>query len=207
MITKILIVNTSSDENLTEYVQRLARKLSAQNVESEIVHYEKVRTLDLSKLKGIILSPTSIDDDNSETKKSESNWVSKLKYVAEIKTYDSPILGICGGHLMLGLLFGSQIIVNKEREVDENSIVSILKKDDPLFENINSQQLRVSQYHNNSITLPPDFEILASSKICQNQIMRHKEKSIYGSQFHLEENDTLFRNFIEIVKKEQNHDS
>lgn len=199
MAKKLLIINTSSDESISEYVELLSNKLSHLEATSNIVHYKYLNSIKLFEYNGIILSPTSIDDDKSDTKKSEENWTSKLKYIPKLITCNLPMLGICGGHLMLGLLFGSKIIINSEREVNKNSKIKIIKKDDPLFANIQSDQIEVSQFHNNSITVPPGFDILASSEICKNQIMKHKKKFIYGSQFHIEENDILFGNFINIV--------
>ncbi|RBQ22654.1 GMP synthase [glutamine-hydrolyzing] subunit A [Candidatus Methanobinarius endosymbioticus] len=35
-------------------------------------------------------------------------------------------------------------------------------------------------------TLPNDFEILANSVICDIKAMKHKQKDIYGIQFHPE---------------------
>ncbi|MCK5056272.1 MAG: gamma-glutamyl-gamma-aminobutyrate hydrolase family protein [Candidatus Aminicenantes bacterium] len=199
MTKKLLIINTSSDEILSEYVELLSNKLAHLKVTSDIVHYKYLDSIKLFEYKGIILSPTTIDDDKPDTKESEVNWASKLKYTQKLITYNSPILGICGGHLLLGLLFGSKIIINSEREVNKNSKIKIIKKVDPLFSNLLSNQIEVSQFHNNSITVPPGFNILASSEICKNQIMKHKKKFIYGSQFHIEENDILFGNFINIV--------
>ena len=106
MAAKLLIINTSSDESLVEYVELLSDKLSHLEAASNIVHYKYLNGIKLSEYNGIILSPTSIDDDKSDTKKSEENWTSKLKYVLKLITCNLPMLGICGGHLMLGLLFG-----------------------------------------------------------------------------------------------------
>ena len=40
--------------------------------------------------------------------------------------------------------------------------------------------------HCESISIPPDFDLLATSDACVNEIMRHQKKLVYGVQFHPE---------------------
>ena len=56
------------------------------------------------------------------------------------------------------------------------------------------------------ITLPDDFEILASSSKCAIEAMKHKDKDIYGIQFHPEVQHTprggeIFENFYKLCKE------
>ncbi|MBW6535614.1 MAG: hypothetical protein K0B11_11435 [Mariniphaga sp.] len=54
--------------------------------------------------------------------------------------------------------------------------------------------------HNDSISIPPDFELLATSKTCHNQIMKHRNKPLYTCQFHPEyHKHKLIQNFLNIV--------
>ena len=53
--------------------------------------------------------------------------------------------------------------------------------------------------------LPDDFELLASSKDCKVQAMKHKNKPFYGLQFHPEVEHTeygekMFKNFVKNCK-------
>ena len=45
----------------------------------------------------------------------------------------------------------------------------------------------IQQFHAYEFTsLPKVFEILASSELCRVQAVKHKDKPIYGTQFHPE---------------------
>ena len=58
--------------------------------------------------------------------------------------------------------------------------------------------------HNDEVkSLPDSFEVMAYSKTCPIQAYRHKERPIFGVQFHPEVENTeygkkVFENFIEI---------
>lgn len=58
---------------------------------------------------------------------------------------------------------------------------------DPLFEGID-QNTQVYESHYCEIkTLPSEFELLASTGECRIQAMKHKNRSLYGVQFHPED--------------------
>ena len=65
----------------------------------------------------------------------------------------------------------------------------------------------VWESHNDEVTvLPKDFEILGKSENCEIQAMQHKEKQLYGLQFHPEVEHTeygelIFKNFVKICEK------
>lgn len=114
-----------------------------------------------------------------------------------IKNSNIPVLGICFGHQVLGILYGANIFRGQEirREVD----VKILKED-PLFKGFTSS-LKMTEDHTEGITLPAGFHHLASSKEYPVEAMKHGSKKIWSVQFHPEVsgNDGLkiFKNFFE----------
>ena len=55
----------------------------------------------------------------------------------------------------------------------------------------------VMEDHCESISIPEGFELLASSDECINEAMQHKEKKIYGLQFHSEVSGNFGRVIIE----------
>src|SRR5699024_7176742 len=62
----------------------------------------------------------------------------------------------------------------------------------PIFNGIHNPFM-VYEYHLEEVKEVPDhFEVLASSQLCEVQAMRHKEKLIYGVQFHPEAFDPIF---------------
>jgi GMP synthase (glutamine-hydrolysing) len=134
-----------------------------------------------------------------------------------------PQLGICGGHQLLAVFFGSRVAVMRKvgpEDPDLNSKyhpgefkewgvypVTLLRRD-PLFRGL-GPVLRVQQFHRSEVKrLGPDLELLASSADCRVQAFRHRRRPIYGVQFHPEEASDpypdgwrVLRNFFRIAKR------
>ena len=123
-----------------------------------------------------------------------------------------PILGICGGHQLLGLCFGAQVTTLDHRaqhEQRENRpfeyqyrFIRITSPEDPIFDGIHDADsgvwqdyttegriLRVWQNHGLQLDrVPEGFQLLATSYLCKNQMMARRDggQLIYAVQFHLE---------------------
>jgi GMP synthase (glutamine-hydrolysing) len=121
-----------------------------------------------------------------------------------LRELNVPVLTMCVTHQLLATVYGGKAGPASqpefgviEIEVDEER--EILKGMGPRFRSIES--------HNDEVTvLPPVFDVLASSKKCRVQVIQHREKPIFGVQFHPEtmqgEKDMqLFRNFVRICRK------
>lgn len=115
-----------------------------------------------------------------------------------------PILGICVGHQFIALHFGGESGPSEVPEFGKAS-VSIVKGS-PILKGI-PREFTAWESHNDEVkVLPEGFEILASSKDCEVQAMQHRDRPLFGVQFHPEVEDTefgheIFRNFINICKK------
>ena len=115
-----------------------------------------------------------------------------------------PILGICAGHHFMGRFFGGMVIPSKTPEFGKIELKII--KQDQLFEGVTKKSI-VWESHNDEVSVPPnDFIILAKSENCKIQAMRHKNKPLYGLQFHPEVEHTefgerIFSNFVKICEK------
>ena len=133
-------------------------------------------------------------------------------FAAFIRRTTTPVLGICGGHQLIGLSFGARVITldsREQRERRDNRIteyqyrrVRITEPSDPIFAGIENPQtgiwqddtregliLRVWQNHGLQLDRVPDgFALLATSYLCKNQMMvkRSGDQLIYSVQFHLE---------------------
>jgi GMP synthase-like glutamine amidotransferase len=129
-----------------------------------------------------------------------------------IRATKIPVLAICGGHQLVGLSFGANVITldrleqHEQRENRPNEyqyrFVRITDPDDPIFRGINNPSsglwqdytknariLRVWQNHGLQLDQVPDgFKLLATSYLCRNQMMvKHDQgQLIYTVQFHLE---------------------
>ncbi|MGH9899021.1 MAG: type 1 glutamine amidotransferase, partial [Pyrinomonadaceae bacterium] len=113
-----------------------------------------------------------------------------------------PMLGICGGHQLLGLAFGARVVTldkleqfeQRERRIYEYQYryVRIMENEDPIFADLGSDRsglLRVWQNHGLQLDqVPQGFKLLATSYLCHNQMMvkRDDRQLIYSVQFHLE---------------------
>lgn len=93
-----------------------------------------------------------------------------------------PVLGICFGHQLLGLLNGATVY--KGEEVRTPIPIKMLQQHF-LFQNIANHSL-FAQDHTEGISLPNHFTLLANSTNYAVEVMHHQTKKIMGVQFHPE---------------------
>jgi len=148
-----------------------------------------------------------------------------------LHTTEVPVYGACGGHQLLGYCFNKNLRQTKllrnepmrklkpgepdfgpvsgewgyyvARGVQEVEVV----KRDAIFAGLRGKTIRVPEVHYCEVkTLPPDFELLATSPECRLEMMKHTERPIYGAQFHAEiwqapytDGEKIMRNFFRIA--------
>lgn len=123
-----------------------------------------------------------------------------LKVSSWMKTIDIPYLGICFGHQVLGLhhgAFGSKIKEDRDwQEIEQ-------MENDPLFSRM-PNVFKMMEDHCEVISIPAGFKLLSSSDASINEGMRHKEKNLFGVQFHPEVSGNMgsimIENFIKICE-------
>jgi GMP synthase (glutamine-hydrolysing) len=129
-----------------------------------------------------------------------------------VRATKTPVLGICGGHQLVGLSFGARILTLDNMEQHERRegrpleyqyrFIRITDPNDPVFCGINDANtglwqdytteariLRVWQNHGLQLDrVPEGFHLLATAYLCRNQMMvkRNEGQLIYTVQFHLE---------------------
>jgi len=188
-------------QNITSNVQRLVKK-----PHTRVVHVsELAAAAEEFKPDAIVLSGTLRDFDYYHP--------DILSSFAEfIQRTSTPVLGICGGHQLVGLSFGARVVTldsQEQRARRENRVteyqyrlVRIVDPADPIFQAIDDPQsgiwqdytkqgriLRVWQNHGLQLDqVPEGFTLLATSYLCRNQMMvkRSEGQMIYSVQFHLE---------------------
>ncbi|WP_319592297.1 hypothetical protein [uncultured Draconibacterium sp.] len=181
---EILIIN-SAEPGIRAFAEPIEKIILEAGSTSTFIEYASCAHTNLNDYDGIILTGSPQGDDIVEHHATYFEW---------IKNYEKPVLGICAGHHVTGYLYGSKILRSEEPESGDFEVE--LVKTDPLFNDL-PQKFTVRQMHNDSITLPNDFKLLATSATCKNQLMKHKSKPLYTSQFHPEfYNHQLIRNFI-----------
>ena len=166
-------------------------KLNLKKLEynSEVIKMNDLKKTNLDNFSHIIISgrPTFLTQENIP------ELLNLFKFV---KTTNTPILGICFGHQIIGLLYGSTIDIGKSIDKMEN--IQIVREN-KLFDSIENLSL-FQESHSEFISLPEDFSLLAKSESCQNEAMKHKDRIMYGTQFHPEvsnkEGQRLINNFL-----------
>ena len=134
------------------------------------------------------------------------------KFGEFIRSTKTPVLGICGGHQMVGMSFGARVVTLDHMEQHERRegrpfeyqyrFIRITDLDDPIFKGIQDEEtgvwqdytteaniLRVWQNHGLQLDIVPEgFKLLATAYLCRNQMMvkRNEGQLIYTVQFHLE---------------------
>lgn len=183
----IVIIN-----NFGQYNHRISRTLTYLKIENKLVSNET--SLDEIKSmnpEGIILGGgPSIDR------------IGNCEDI--IKEMDVPILGICLGHQVIANVFGGE---TKSAEIESYAQIDLnIEQEVGIFEGVGSTLKVWASHKDEVISLPEDFEVLASSDKCAIEAMKHKEKEIYGIQFHPEVQHTprggeIFENFYKICKQ------
>ncbi len=174
---KIIVVDFGSQFN-----QVIVKSLRKLNVYSELIHFEDI-DLDSIKnnksIKGIILSggPSSVYEDDS--------------YFIDNNIFDLsiPILGICYGMQYIANVFGGKVknTGSKEYGLAEIEIIG----DSPLTKNTPKIQKVWMSHSDSIIDLGDQLELISKTKD-HIAIIKHKNKEIYGVQFHLEVTHTEY---------------
>jgi len=186
-----------------QYCHLIGRRIREQGVYSEIIgpdiSPEDIKALsEKINVKGLILSggPSSVYEKNAP------------RMDPRILQANLPILGLCYGHQLVAQLSKGNVepACCKEygtADVKIDKAVGVLKGLDT--------EEKVWMSHGDTVfEMPPEFEILAHTSNCPVAAFRHKNKPIYGLQWHPEvihtKNGTLMiRNFIfEVCKCKAN---
>ncbi len=177
-----------------QYCHLIGRRIRENGVYSEIVPYdispEEVASLkEKFNVRGLILSggPASVYEPNAP------------KLHPRILEVNLPILGLCYGHQLLAQLTNGKV----EPATCKEYGVAQISVDKPVgvLEGL-SEKEKVWMSHGDTVfALPPDYEALAHTENCPVAAFRHKQKPIYGLQWHPEVIHTengmrMLRNFI-----------
>jgi len=144
-----------------------------------VKHFSEIKHDGTDDYRRIILSGAALKDSVYLDHVDEFEWVEQC---------DRPILGICAGIQVIGLVFGSSL--ERCLEIGMKEIRTI--RENPLF----SSAFKAYELHNHSIRPSTKFDVLAESDSCI-QAVKHKKRSIYGVLFHPEvRNEEILERFI-----------
>ena len=177
-----------------QYCHLISRRIRENKVYSKIVSHDittdEIQALETQyNIRGLVLSggPLSVYEKNAP------------KLHSKILELNLPILGLCYGHQFIAQILGGTVLPAKKREYGTTHIT--IDKPNEILKNLNKKQ-KVWMSHGDTVyKLPKKFEILAHTKNTPVAAFKHKEKTIYGLQWHPEvihtENGTkMIRNFV-----------
>lgn len=138
-----------------------------------------------------------------------------------IRRWPGPLLGLCGGHQLIGLALGQRpapmgalepgrgdpwpaVGPGMRKEWGPKAIRVL--RDDPLFEGLGDTAVVEQRHFWELKDLPEGFVRLADSEACPIQAMRHVRRPLYGFQFHPEryteahpDGRTILANFFRLA--------
>ncbi len=186
-----------------QYCHLIGRRIRENGVYSEIVSHdispeEIVKIGDKLNVKGMILSggPSSVYEANAP------------RLNPAILQMGLPVLGLCYGHQIIAQLSDGKVDSACCKEYGTAEI--LVDKAAGVLKGLGEQE-KVWMSHGDTVSaMPREFEVLAHTPNCPVAAFRHRQKPIYGLQWHPEvihtENGALMlRNFIfEVCKCEAN---
>jgi GMP synthase (glutamine-hydrolysing) len=129
-----------------------------------------------------------------------------------IKKAAQPILGVCGGHQQMALAFGATVGLMGRLEPGEGyegakrerGYFPVETRNGGLFKGL-PRKITVWHSHFDEVKeLPKGFRNTASNETCAIQAMQHKDRPLFGVQFHPElfdaehpEGRNIIENFLE----------
>ncbi len=160
----------------SQFTQLIARRLREFNIYCEIHPFNvDLSTVSTPTPKGIILSgsPKSVNDPEAP------------ELQKDILTWDVPILGVCYG---LQLLAHTEIpgSVEKAEKREFGRAHLIVDNDEGILKGIDNESVVWMSHGDHIHELPSSYKIVGHTSNAKVAAVHHKEKEIYGVQFHPE---------------------
>lgn len=165
----------------SQTAQLIARRVRDQNVFCKLVRHdlsaERIRELNPQ---GLILSggPSSVYEAGSP------------QVDPEIFNLGIPVLGICYGMQATCRSLGSDVRPGNSREFGHTPVKVV--ETDPLFDGLPAEFVVWMSHGDRVENLQEHFVLVAETKDCPNAAIRHRDRPIYGLQFHPEVTHTQF---------------
>jgi GMP synthase (glutamine-hydrolysing) len=174
-------------------------KLKLEEISGEaclVQHFSRVTGQRLREwgMKALIISGNAADwEEYGETDLAEMYRI--------IRAAELPILGLCGGLQLIALAHGAPLGPMRRLREEEDDLYAEHKPDyfkergfmpvrilepDPLFDGLGEEPVLFESHYLEIKKSPPHFRVLASTDECRIQAIKHKDKLVYGTQFHPE---------------------
>ena len=158
-------------DNGSVFTKDIANTLSNSGINFDQKSSDQINLDDISRYDSFILSGRRNNDSQMNAKNS--------KIIIHAVNEKKKLLGICYGAEILALALGGTIrkssVIRGEQEITSNENI-LCEGKNTVFE---SHSYEISK-------LGSSLNCLAESKNCKNEIVKHKELAIFGTQFHPE---------------------
>ena len=158
-------------DNGSVFTKDIANTLSNSGINFDQKSSDQINLDDISRYDSFILSGRRNNDSQMNAKNS--------KIIIHAVNQKKKLLGICYGAEILALALGGTIrkssVIRGEQEITSNENI-LCEGKNTVFE---SHSYEISK-------LGSSLNCLAESENCKNEIVKHKELAIYGTQFHPE---------------------
>ncbi len=180
-------------DNESAHTSKILSLLMAER--TTIISWNEFRSDIVVDFDGVILSGSSY---HSVLNRSDV-YAEQHKLILESKR---PILGICAGFQLIAKVYGAQLQRQREK-IRGVKQLCVLRKDPLLSHLIDGN---VYEAHHWIVKEIPDVFITLATSDTGIEVIKHKDKLLYGVQFHPEvtkpENDgaIIMRNFLDILR-------
>ncbi len=175
-------------DNGSIYTKQLTDFLNKKNISFEKYTPHILELNSLQKYNSIILS--------GRTKNEKKINAINSKIINFAINNNKKLLGICYGAEILALTLGGTI--RKTKSIQKGNETIEILRDNLIIKN----SINVFESHNFEISKLPNMLIpIAKSNNCEYEIIQHKEKLIFGTQFHPEmsiDGNNLIENFCSL---------
>jgi GMP synthase (glutamine-hydrolysing) len=162
----ILLINICKEVlHFSEFVKPVEDILAGEEV--LVKHYDEVDENILKMADKVIICGTSLQDNDFNKDLEKFSW---------LRDFDKPVLGICGGFQLIGLVFGGKL----KRKTEIGFYSEVFSKN---FLGLENRQ-EVYHLHNYYVEFSKEFEVFCGDKI--PQAVKHGQKELYGVLFHPE---------------------
>jgi GMP synthase (glutamine-hydrolysing) len=182
-VNQIVVLNAGG-----QYCHLIARRIRELGVHAVVADINRP-AVELQGARGIIISggPSSVTEPASP------------RVDPAIYELGLPILGICYGHQLLARDLEGRVSPGVTKEYGHSSLHHGTSA---LFQGLPARNLTVWMSHGDTVVdVPPGFEIIGGTDDCKVAAMQHRERRLFGLQFHPEVVHTefgaeIYRNFV-----------
>lgn len=173
----ILVVSNYSKDLMK--LERLLYKISLiLPYKPKVKRFDQIRNIELRDYDAVILTGT-------DSKQGLPDVLPKYDdELSLVRRFKGPVLGICFGHQLIATFHGGKISLMKKPHLGFQDLEVI--NADPLFTGL-SKMIKVYEAHGRAVLrIPKEFTVLVKAKDGTVEAIKHKDRPIYGLQFHPE---------------------